>query len=110
MAIAQPDLAIAVQTAGETAVLRLSGELDAESASLLVAHGERAALSGVRYLVLDCRLLAFCDSCGVRAMLTLADRVQPDGSVTIACPSDLLRRTLEIIGVTDRFALADEPA
>ncbi len=88
------------------ALLRLTGELEATSASDLVADAERLVLQGHQHLILDCAGLTFCDSYGLRALTLLADRVQPDGSVTLAHPSAGLRELLDIVGVSSRFEVA----
>jgi len=89
-----------------TALLRLTGELEATSASDLVADAERLVLQGHRHLILDCVGVSFCDSYGLRALTVLADRLQPDGSVTLAGPSNGLLQLLEIVGVRGRFKIA----
>jgi len=89
------------------AVLCLSGEIDADSAESLVATVGPLAQQGRRKLVLDCADVTFCDSFGLRAMTVLWDQVQPDGSVTIARPSAMLSRILEITGLAGRFGVAE---
>ncbi len=98
-----PGLHIELLTDARDPVLRLCGELDADTSSLLTMDAESMVLRGVRHLVLDCAGVTFCDSFGLRAMLQLWDRVQPDGSVTIDRPSATLVRILEITGLIERF-------
>ena len=98
-----PGLHIEVLTDAGQAVLRSCGELDADTASLLTTDAGAMVLRGPRHLVLDCAGVTFCDSFGLRAMLLLWDRVQPDGSVTIDRPSATLVRILEITGLIERF-------
>ncbi len=88
------------------ALLRLTGELEASSASDLVADAERLVLQGHRHLILDCVGITFCDSYGLRALTLLADRLHPDGSVTLARPSGGLLELLGIAGVKGRFEIA----
>jgi anti-sigma B factor antagonist len=88
------------------ALLRLTGELEATTARDLVADAERLVLQGHRHLILDCVGVTFCDSYGLRALTVLADRLQPDGSVTLARPSGGLLELLAIVGVKDRFEIA----
>ncbi len=59
-----------------------------------------------RHLILDCSNLTFCDSFGLRTMMNLWQSVQPDGSVTIASPSDHLNRLLQIAGLADALSAA----
>jgi anti-anti-sigma factor len=88
------------------ALLRLTGELDAGSASFLVADAERLVLQGHRHLVLDCGGITFCDSYGLRALKVLSDRLRPDGSVTLARPSTQLLDLLHTADLQDQFEIA----
>ena len=105
-----PGLRIELLTDAPESVMRLCGELDADTASLLVTDAEQMVRRGQRHLVLDCAGVTFCDSFGLRAMLVLWDRVQPDGSVTIDRPSATLVRILEITGLIDRFQIPVTPS
>ena len=84
-------------------VVRLIGELDADTAGSLAASAERLLLDGHQHLVLDCGELGFCDSYGLRALHELANGVRPDGSITLARPSRMLIRMLDITGLCDFF-------
>jgi anti-anti-sigma factor len=98
-----PGLRIDLLTDARDSVLRLRGELDPDTARLLTTDAEQMVLGGRRHLVLDCAGVTFCDSFGLRAMLQLWNRVQPDGSVTIDRPSATLVRILEITGLIELF-------
>jgi anti-sigma B factor antagonist len=98
-------LVIDVNAEIRPAVLGLIGELDAETAGTLTAHGQALVAAGHRRLVLDCAGLTFCDSFGLRTMNDLWNSVQPDGSVTIAFASDHLNRLLQITGLFQKFAV-----
>lgn len=101
-------LQIDVVTDSGGAVLRLSGDLDADSADLLVINGQQLVEQGSRELELDCQGVTFCDSFGLRAMMHLWTCVQPEGSVIVTRPSETLSRILDITGLADRFGLARE--
>lgn len=88
------------------ALLRLTGELDGTSASALVADGERLVLQGHRHLILDCAGVSRCDEFGLRALTVLADRLDPEGSVTLARPPADLLDLLDEADLTGRFHLA----
>ena len=69
-----------VEIAGETAVVRASGELDLSTAPAL----ERAIAGplgdpSVRSITLDLRPLRFIDSTGLRIVLTTDGRLRADG-------------------------------
>lgn len=99
-------LRIEVAAVGNGVLVCLDGDLEAESAASLVAEGERLSAAGHRRLTLDCAALTFCDSYGLHAMDQLRHQVQPDGSVTIVNPSDLLTRILQITDLADKFGIA----
>lgn len=99
-----------VTAGGGAATLCLSGELDADTAGALVADAEALVDEGHRHLALDCSDVTFCDSFGLRAMMLLWDRVQPDGTVAISQPSDTLTRILDITGLAEKFGLRQETA
>ncbi len=107
-------LQIVVRILDDATLLRLSGELDTESATALLDEADRLVEQGQRNLILDCAALSFCDSSGLRAMTQVRDQVQPDGSVTIARPSALLLRILQITGLAACFLIpagrAEAPA
>jgi anti-sigma B factor antagonist len=107
MLLEPTSLRIDLLTDSKAALLRLTGSLDSDSASALVADAERLVLRGHRHLILDCGAVTFCDSFGLRAMLVLRDRVRPDGSVTIGRPSDTLMRLLEISGEAESFDIVN---
>ena len=102
-------LQIDVEANDAVALLRLTGELDADSAGGLMEAGDRIVAAGHRHVTLDCAAVTFCDSFGLRAMTQLWLRVQPDGSVTIVNPSDLLVRILGITGLAERFQIDGAP-
>jgi anti-anti-sigma factor len=94
----------------QAALLRLTGALDASSAACLVADSERLVLNGHRHLILDCAGVSFCDSYGLRALTVLSDRLDPDGSVTLARPSAQLLELLELADLSNRFEFAGTQA
>lgn len=98
-------LRIDVSCHAGVAELCLWGELDADSASSLVAEGEQLVAQGRRHLVLDCAAVTFCDSFGLGAMTLLLDLVRPGGSVILARPSKLLARLIGITQLANRFQI-----
>lgn len=101
-------LHVDTSTDAGVAVLLLSGELDADSADAFVADASHLIEQGYTDLVLGCAAVTFCDSFGLRAMTLLADRLHPDGSLTITQPSEMLTRILDITGLAERLGLARE--
>ncbi len=98
-----PDAPLTIDVDGNAspAVLRLSGELDSDTAGSLATQGCALVADQHLHLILDCSSLTFCDSFGLRTMMNLWQSVQPNGSVTITSPSDHLIRLLQITGLSD---------
>ncbi|MER7705716.1 STAS domain-containing protein [Kitasatospora sp. NPDC097605] len=85
-------------------VLALHGELDLDSVAVLRQALDRALALPGTVVVIDCGDLAFCDSTGVSALLEAAGRAAGFGSrIELARPRPLVRRVLELTGVTDAF-------
>lgn len=98
-----------VEIAGETAVVRASGELDLSTAPAL----ERAIAApmddpGVRSITLDLRPLRFIDSTGLRIVLTTDGRLRADGrrlQVIKGPPS--VHRVFELALLEERLDFVD---
>ena len=98
-----------VEIAGETAVVRASGELDLATAPAL----ERAIAApmddpGVRSITLDLRPLRFIDSTGLRIVLTTDGRLRADGrrlQVIKGRPS--VHRVFELALLEERLDFVD---
>jgi len=101
--------AITVVADTPPAVLRLSGELDADSASDLLAQGQSVIDAGHRHVVIDCEDLLFCDSYGLRAIMELWHLVQPDGTIVVAGASDQLIKILQVTGLAGALGVGDHP-
>jgi anti-anti-sigma factor len=91
------DLAISVLQSGDECRVVIIGELDLTTGPIL-----RERLADARgNVVIDCSGLTFADSTGIAEFTQLAQRV---ASVTLSRPSEMLRRSLEILGLTDMLA------
>ncbi len=85
-------------------VIRVNGDLDAQTSSTLdVAVAEQLA-AGCTEIVLDLSGLQFVDSSGLRSMV-LARGPQGDGRVVLRGPSPSVRRLLDITGLTEVFII-----
>jgi anti-anti-sigma factor len=74
---------------------RLSGEIDLRAHDALAAA--LARLDGPGEIRLDLHDLEFCDAAGLGAMVALAERVWPDGHVTLDGVSRQLSRVLTVL-------------
>lgn len=94
-------LAVSVAFAGERAVLGVRGEVDILSAPDLGALVDAVIDQGHRFVVLDLAELEFMDASGLRVIARAARRLHPTaGEVAIRSPSTMVRRMLDITGLT----------
>jgi anti-sigma B factor antagonist len=88
--------------AGGWHTLRLSGELDLVSTHLLddaIAHVNAIAIDGI---TLDLSKVAFIDSTGVRAVLTLRERCRERGAEFQIVPGPpAVQRVFDVTGLRD---------
>lgn len=99
-------LSLDVQQFGTGAIIRVCGELDAYSAPRLEELGSGLIADSVGELVVELSETSFLDSSGLRAILTLHQRVGNDGGVfAIGNPSESVMRLLEITGLADHFTI-----
>ena len=83
-------------------VMTLHGDLDSESAPLLIREVERRMKREGEALLLDVADIRFVDSAGLRSLLVLRERAERAGAtVAVIHPSEATRRLLEIIGLDD---------
>ena len=100
-----PDLVLSTDRDGNLVVLTVKGELDAYSAPALEDQFGRLIAERVDIVVLDLSQTAFCDSSGLRAILTSQRRLQENrGLMRLRAPSEAVKRLLDITGLTDHFA------
>lgn len=72
---------------------RLVGEIDLSNADQL------RAIEGDPDVALDLSELAFMDSTGLRAVIDLARRVEPDGRLILRTPTAAVDRLFEVTGI-----------
>jgi anti-anti-sigma factor len=93
----------------DVAVLRLSGELDADTAMTLHAMLADLLVRPVPRIVVDLADLKFCDSVGLSAFVTskqvIADR---GGWLSFAGANPFLVQLLETVGLSRYFAIFPE--
>ncbi|WP_405578528.1 STAS domain-containing protein [Streptomyces sp. NBC_01190] len=100
---------IEIQADGNTAVVRITDEIDADSAPLLAETLEQAALRAPARTVVDLSAVPFADSSILHALLT-AQRRHEDlgGKLVVAGPfSPIVGRLFEVTGTASLFTLAD---
>ncbi|HEX2578756.1 MAG TPA: STAS domain-containing protein [Aquihabitans sp.] len=101
-------LRVAFERCGSTLVVRLVGELDLSTAPGVPDAVVGRVDSGIRRVTLDLTSVAYCDSSGVSAMLTLHRDLGERGITVIARrPPRNVRRVLELTGVTAVLEVTD---
>jgi anti-sigma B factor antagonist len=90
-----------------TVIVALTGDLDLSSAPVLERELEHLAEAGARRVVIDATDLTFIDSSGI-AVLVVAHRtfVERGGGLEVYNPGPLVRRTLDVTGVSQHLQAA----
>jgi len=101
---APSELTTTLEAANGHGVLRLTGEIDLQTAEEFATALETAQLRH-EHVVVDLRDVAFMDSTGLRALLQALRRT--DGSPAVlelaVAPGSAVERLLGLAGVTDLF-------
>lgn len=99
-------LHVDILATGASPLARLEGELDAASAPRLIAAIEPVLRNGASSLVLDCSALCFCDSTGLRALLTLHKMLPEGETISLVRTNDTLRAILRITALDTLFEVS----
>jgi anti-sigma B factor antagonist len=104
------ELTIDVSTTPQTAIVRLSGELDIATAPALEEKlGELS--QEITQVVLDLRELAFIDSTGLRVVLGLANGLGENrAQVVIVRGPEPVQRVFTLTGADRELVMVDDPA
>jgi anti-sigma B factor antagonist len=98
------DLIIAVERDGDTVVVRVKGDLDKVSAAELRRHLDGLSAEGHGTVVIDVRLLDFCDSSGLWLLIEHQRLVAGRGGVLrLEGVHGVLRRILDVTGLSAVF-------
>ncbi|WP_158088721.1 STAS domain-containing protein [Thermoactinospora rubra] len=97
-------LAVEVERAGSTAVVRLDGDLDKLSSPLLRERLTELIGDGCDIVVIDAGELGFCDSSGLWVLLEAQRALgRQGGSLRLAHVHGVLRRVLDVTGLSAAF-------
>ena len=89
------------------AVLRLSGELEMDSAEVFAEAARRVHAEGIPCLVIDLSALDFVDSTGLsQFVLALKRQREIGGEVVLQAPTGPVKRVLDIVGLSDMLPIA----
>ncbi|MEN3533727.1 STAS domain-containing protein [Microbispora sp. ZYX-F-249] len=98
---------VSAPVADHVLVVALDGALDYTNAERLRQDVEAALGEERRELVLDLTLLNFCDSTGIRILLSVRKLLQErNGTVTLAGLNPRLARIFRTTGLINAFAVA----
>ncbi len=101
------ELRLEVVKTNSDAVIYVIGELDAYRSPELENLGSRLLGEGATSLTLDMARTTFLDSSGLRAMLTLRERLlHASGQFELANPTEAVQRLLSITGLTSEFVIS----
>lgn len=97
-----------LETSGNIATIRLSGELDANSAGDFRDKVEEAAAANPEKLVLIMEDLSFMASAGLRVLIFAKQKMGSDVDVFVIAPQDPVRETMEMTGFHHSVIMLDE--
>ena len=101
------DLQVVISSVETSHEVRLLGELDMATASLLRDALARVVSAGPSLVTVDLSDLAFIDSTGLSVLITgLKDVRQAGGDMALRSPSPATRKVLEITGLTEVFSIS----
>ncbi|MGH7011714.1 MAG: STAS domain-containing protein [Caulobacteraceae bacterium] len=95
---------------GDKTIARISGELDAMNAAALRDALDVAHEPG-RRVVVDLEDVTFIDSSGICVLVECANRALAEGRRELFSvrADDKLRRTFEVLGLTDHLGIVGKP-
>ncbi|MEU7893808.1 STAS domain-containing protein [Nonomuraea sp. NPDC049152] len=98
------ELNVEVERSSGAAVVRLEGDLDKLTASILDERLSQLLAEGVLTFVVDASALAFCDSSGLWVLIEHLRHVRErGGSLRLTGVHGVLRRVLEVTGLNAAF-------
>lgn len=93
-------LTVETQASGAACTVRLVGDLDFESAGLLLEAVSRTCQDGCQALTLDLSRLSFCDVRGLRALMQARSMCEAGGGrLALDGAAGIVRRLLLLSGV-----------
>ena len=99
-------LDLALRCSGDRAVLQVGGEVDLATCPQLQAALVELVDRGFHQLIVDLEQVSFLDCAGIGVMVDARRRVQEHGgSLKLVRPAPLVRRVLEVTGMTAVFPI-----
>jgi anti-anti-sigma factor len=105
MAEGSDHLQIDVATDGDTATVRLDGELDIHTAPGVAQTISAAIDEGASTVVVDAAALRFCDSSGIQVLVQARERLlESGGSMRVEGVHGSVEKVLAVTGLLDLFS------
>ena len=105
MAEGSDHLEIAVDTTGDTARIKLDGELDIHTAPGVAEAITGVLDKGVSTVVVDAAALRFCDSSGIQVLVQARERlIGSGGTLRIEGVHGSVEKVLAVTGLLDLFS------
>ena len=103
-----PPFQVEPMTAGDCAVLRVTGEIDVYTAPELRQQVIKLAESGALHVVADLHSVDFLDSSGLGVLVGGLKRVRAhDGAIDLVCTQGRILRIFRITGLSNVFSIYD---
>jgi anti-anti-sigma factor len=103
-------LTLSHREAGREAVIALDGELDLATASDLAQLADELIKGGADNIIMDAERLTFCDSSGLRTLVSIANDLRPNGGrVAIRNAQPIVLRVLELTGLDRSVLISQDP-
>ena len=87
-----------LETKNTAAIITLSGELDASTASIFKDEVEKAAAKKVQTLVLMMKDLEYMSSAGLRVLIYTKQKMGVNSDIYVVSPQEMVEETLEKTG------------
>ena len=105
MAEGSDHLQIDVETSGDTARVRLDGELDIHTAPGVAEAIADAHDGGAATVVVDAAALRFCDSSGIQVLVQARERLSAaGGALRVEGVHGSVEKVLAVTGLLDLFS------
>jgi anti-sigma B factor antagonist len=102
---------LSFESGSETVRIVLRGELDLSSAPRLIETFDEACTRARGSIAIDATDLAFCDSSGISAFVSAAQRCTHDGiALRLVGLRASVRRVFDLTGVSDMFDIEPSPS
>jgi anti-anti-sigma factor len=101
-------MTIAFSLAGDAAVIRVAGRMDAIAAPEFERTCNQLMGAGIRSVIVDLADLEYISSPGLRAVLAAGERARADGGALVLCGArGIVQNVLALTGFSSLFPVCD---